>query len=112
MKVNWTLIGKRIKHRRIKLKLTQEQLAEKVKKSNIYICRIESGAACPTLIVLLQICKALGCSISYLVEGKELVQYDPHAREIYKLLDGCSPYKIQVVSKVVKSIIESDIAAY
>lgn len=110
MTVNWTLIGRRIKHRRIKLKLTQEQLAEKVRTSNIYICRIESGVACPTLIVLMQICRALGCSISYLVEGKDLIQYDPNAREIFRMLDGCSPYKIKVVSKVVKSILEADTA--
>lgn len=109
MTVNWTLIGKRIKHRRIKLKLTQEQLAEKVRTSNIYICRIESGMACPTLTILLHICRALGCSISYLIEGREVIQYDPNAREIYKLLDGCSPYKIKVVSKVIKSILDADV---
>jgi len=111
MEINWSIIGKRIKHRRLKLKFTQEQLAEKVKTSNIYICRIESGAASPTLSILLHICKALDCSISYLIEGKELIKYDPNAKELYKMLDGCSPYKIQVVSKVVKSIIDSDISS-
>lgn len=110
MTVNWILIGQRIKQRRIKLKLTQEQLAEKVKTSNIYVCRIEAGLASPTLIILLRICKALGCSISYLVDGKEIIRYDTNASEIYRLLDGCSPYKIQVVRRVVKSILDDDTA--
>ena len=111
MTVNWTLIGKRIKYSRLKQKLTQEQLAERVKTSNIYICRIELGMACPTLVLLMKICTVLDCSISYLIEGKELVQYDPYAHELYKMLDGCSPYKIKVVSKVVKSILHSGISA-
>ena len=109
MTVNWQLIGQRIRHKRQKLKLTQENLAEMADTSNIYICRIETGSACPTLQMILAICEALGCSISYLVEGKEQVKYNTHAGEIFSMLDGVSPYKVKFVNQIVKSILETDI---
>lgn len=103
--MNWKLIGKRIRNKRLQCKLTQEQLANFAETSNIYICRIENGVARPTLTKLKRICEALDCSISYMVEGKGIAEYDKNAAYISNLLDTCSPYMVGVIRHVVESII-------
>lgn len=104
--MNWTLIGKRLRNKRLHCHFTQEQLAINAGTSNIYICRIENGTARPTLPMLKNICKALSCPLSYLIDGQNLIAYDKNAEYISRLLDGCSPYKIRLVKQVVESIIK------
>lgn len=108
MTINWALIGKRIRSKRLQYNLTQEQLAEYANTSNIYICKIENGTANPTLEMLLKLCAALDCSISYIIEGNDIHIYDGNAGDVSKLLDGCSPYLVKLVSRIVKSIVEID----
>jgi len=102
--MNWTLIGKRLRNKRLHCHLTQEQLAFHSGTSNIYICRIENGTAKPTLTMLKNICTALDCPLSYMIDGQDLVAYDKNAEYISRLLDGCSPYIIRLVKQVVESI--------
>ena len=103
--MNWTLIGKRLRNKRLQCHFTQEQLATNARTSNIYICRIENGTAKPTLTMLKNISTALDCPLSYLIDGRNLIAYDKNAEYISRLLDGCSPYKIKLVKQVVESII-------
>lgn len=104
--MDWKLIGKRIRNKRLQCKLTQEQLADFAETSNIYICRIENGVAKPTLTKLKKICEALGCPMSYMVEGKGIAGYDKNAAYISNLLDTCSPYMVGVIRQIVESIIQ------
>lgn len=53
------LLGKKVKRFRKELKLTQEQLAEKVGVSTNYIGFIEQGRYSPSLEVLNKIARAL-----------------------------------------------------
>ena len=106
--MNWTLIGERIRYKRLQHNLTQEQLALFAQTSNIYICKIENGIANPTLPMLVKLCGALECSISYLIEGKNIVKYDSNAASVSKLLDHCSPYMIKVIKRIVKSLTDKD----
>lgn len=103
--MNWTLIGKRLRNKRLQCHFTQEQLATNAGTSNIYVCRIENGTAKPTLPMLKNICRALDCPLSYMIDGHNLVTYDKNVEYISRLLDGCSPYKIKLVKQVVESII-------
>lgn len=103
--MNWTLIGKRLRNKRLNCHLTQEQLAFFAGTSNIYISKIENGTARPTLPMLKNLCTALECPLSYMVDGQDLVKYDKNAEYISRLLDGCSPYMIRVVKQVIESII-------
>lgn len=108
MTIDWMLVGKRLRDTRLKRKLTQEQLADKANTSNIYICRIENGTATPSLGMLSSISAALECPVSYLIDGNSVCIYDANAKEINKMLDGCSPYMIKVVSKIIKNIVDFD----
>ncbi|MFO7612196.1 MAG: helix-turn-helix transcriptional regulator [Clostridia bacterium] len=106
MTINWSLIGKRIRHKRLQHNLTQEQLAEYAYTSNIYICRIERGTANPTLEMLIRLSMALECSISYIIEGNEIQKYDSNAMDLGVILDGCSPYMVRLVRGIVRSIVD------
>ncbi|OGK30132.1 hypothetical protein A3I56_00445 [Candidatus Roizmanbacteria bacterium RIFCSPLOWO2_02_FULL_43_10] len=57
-------LGKRIQKRRKELKLTQEDLAEKVDISRAYVGYIEQGRNTPSLEVLQKIAKALKKSLN------------------------------------------------
>lgn len=62
------IISKRIKKRRNELEMTQEDLAEKVGVSRVYIGYVEQGRNSPSLEILEKIAKALKVRISDLVD--------------------------------------------
>lgn len=62
------IISKRIKKRRNDLGMTQEDLAEKVGVSRVYIGYVEQGRNTPSLEILEKIAKALKVKLSELVD--------------------------------------------
>lgn len=62
------IISKRIKKRRNELGMTQEDLAEKVGVSRVYIGYVEQGRNTPSLEILEKIAKALKVKLSELVD--------------------------------------------
>jgi len=105
--MDWTLIGQRIRNKRLQCHLTQEQLANYADTSNIYICKIENGTAKPTLPKLIRLCEVMDCPLSYMVEGRDCACYDKNAEHISRLLDGCSPYMVRVIEQIIESIIKN-----
>lgn len=61
------VISKKIKKRRGELDITQEELAEKVGVSRVYIGYVEQGRNTPSLEILEKIAKALKVKLSDLV---------------------------------------------
>ena len=61
------IISKRIKKLRGELELTQEDLAEKVGVSRVYIGYVEQGRNTPSLEILEKIAKSLKVKLSELV---------------------------------------------
>ena len=59
MKVDYVLLGTRIKEQRQRRTLTQRQLAEKVNLTPGFVSLIETGKKKPSLEVLIYICEAL-----------------------------------------------------
>gem|GEM_PF-1484652 len=62
------IICKRIKKRRAELDMTQEDLAEKVGVSRVYIGYVEQGRNTPSLEILEKIAKGLKTKLSDLLE--------------------------------------------
>ena len=60
-------IGKNIRDRRMALKLSQKELAEKVQVDQSMICQIERGTKVPSLPLGAEIAVALGCDVSELL---------------------------------------------
>ena len=65
--MDYELLGKRIRDERLLLRLTIEQLAEKVGKSTNYIGQIERNDGKPSLETIVDIANVLGTTVDYLL---------------------------------------------
>lgn len=91
------LLGKMIKERRKKMKMTQEALAEKVGVSAKQISSYENGHQYPPMDMLFKLCEVLDCDLGYLL-----------GQEDYKdgtLLETCIINTTGLTSESLKTII-------
>jgi transcriptional regulator with XRE-family HTH domain len=86
----YKLLGNRIRQERLKLNLTQEQLAEKVDLSTSYIGQIERGERNISLDTLVVICKSLGTTIDYLLQDSVNIEEDIVYNQLYQLISNRS----------------------
>ena len=86
MKVDFKMIGKRIRRQRKKSKLTQEQLAEKIERSASFVGHIERGTRKMSIETLCEIALALDCPADEIL-GLPLLKMDRYAnaRELLAL---------------------------
>lgn len=68
MNINYN-IGERIKNRRLELKKTQLQIFEETGISSGNMSSFENGKTLPSANALIELAKALECSIDYLLVG-------------------------------------------
>jgi transcriptional regulator with XRE-family HTH domain len=68
------------------LKLTQQQLAEMINRSTVYVSLIESGNRCPSLDTLLNITRCLSTSMDAIIGDKATRDGAPYVDEIEFLL--------------------------
>ena len=71
-------IGIQIKETRVKLKLTQAELADKLGLDYQYISRLERGQISPTLFWLYDLCIALEISIEDFIHELNVILNAPH----------------------------------
>lgn len=62
-----TTLGKNVKSNRVRLNLTQSELADKARIHRNYVCNIENGRMNPTILLLLDITQVLGVEIDDLL---------------------------------------------
>jgi len=111
-------IGQRIRKEREKLALSRSDFAELIELSDYYVGQLERGERQMSLPVLLKIAECLHVSLDYLVLGSSQYNdcyiYDgskPYGfesvndREIYELLEKCSPKELKLIKKLIKIII-------
>lgn len=65
--MDYKKLGKRIREERLRLHLTQSQLAEAVDISDTYMGAIERGERCVTLDTLIRLVERLGVTVDYLL---------------------------------------------
>ena len=85
--MNFTLLGNRIRQERQSLRLTLEQLAEKIDKTGNYLGQIERGDRKLSLETLADIANALGTSIDYLLTDNLTVTENNISKEIASIVD-------------------------
>lgn len=91
MAIDYQSIGKRLQSGRKEKKMTQEELAEQVGITVVYLSKVENGRVRPTLELLDSLCGAVGISLSTLFSGVQ-IQGDDYANEkVVKLFRACSP---------------------
>ena len=115
------LIGQRIREGRELFKLTREEFAEMLSLSDYYIGQLERGQRQMSLGVLVKIAGCIHVSLDYLVFGKSSMHQpdmiadtyeDSYAhsdvhdiRDVYSLLDKCSPRELDLIKKLIKTIL-------
>lgn len=82
----YNLLGKRIREERIKLNLTQEQLAEKVDISTSYVGQIERGERNISLDTLINVANILGVTIDFLLQDSITFQQDNISSQIEQII--------------------------
>ena len=89
--MDYELLGKRIRDERLLLRMTIEQLAEKVNKSTNYIGQIERNDGKPSLETVVDIANALGTTVDKLLKDSiEIESNDIMIKELlsnFQLLD-------------------------
>lgn len=100
--MDYKFLGKRIREERIKLNLTQEQLAESVDISDSYIGQIERGERNLTLDTLLRLVNRLGVTVDYLLQEYVSVDNDKYLDLFSQLINGRSPEEKQMAIDVIK----------
>ena len=100
-------IGSRLRAARNMVKLTQEQLAEKVGIGTTYISDIERGAKFPSLSLFIKIVDALGVSSDYILRGEIEAGKNCVYDDITKKLDGLSPKQRLAVAELIDTYIKT-----
>ena len=124
-------IGRRLRNEREKLGLSRESFAEIFGLSSYYVGQLERGERQMSLLVTVKICDCLRISLDYLVIGKinysstydipqgegvikhmtgegleDANRYDTAGNtEIKMLLDKCSTKELELISKLIKTIL-------
>ena len=104
MKVNYGLIGKRIKEHRQRRNLTQEMLAELIEKSSGYISLVETGRKKASLDTLLSISKVLNITLNELLTGNQIPLDTDYNSEIGELMSGCNHYERRLMFEIMRTV--------
>ncbi len=97
-------IGNRIRQGREAMELTRDQLAELLGISSYYLGQLERGERQMSLPVLVKISEKLHVSLDYLVLGKDSYEQQ-NTTEIEALLKKCSQKELELVKKLVKTVL-------
>ena len=106
-KLNYELLGDRIRTEREKQKMTQSLLAEYCSLSISHIGHIERGTRIPSLDTILKISEVLNLSIDYLVLGSNDLN-NHNISPLNKLFDELPKEKQSSIIKILKFIINSE----
>ena len=104
MKVNYVLLGLRIKENRQLKNLTQEELAELIELTPGYMSLIETGKKKASLETLLSICNALNVTLNELLTGNQILLDIDYNREIAELMSGCNEYERRMLFEIMRTV--------
>lgn len=103
MELDFKFIGQRIKIARIKKKLTQEVLSEKINVSPQHVSNIETGNSSVSLPTLVAIANTLGVSVDELLCDTILSFKAVFENELEEVLRDCNEYEIRFITDIVKA---------
>ena len=102
--MNYERLGNRIREERLKLNLTQSQLAEAIDISDTYIGQIERGERSLTLDTLVRLVNRLGVSIDYLLKDSVDTTDDTILNQLRQAMDTQSHSRKQMAIDVIKTM--------
>lgn len=101
--IDYKAIGKRIKIARIKLDMTQEELANIIGVTTVHVCNIENGNTKLSLPVFIHIANALSVSGDDLLCDNILHSKQAYEREIVDMTKDCDDYEIRIMAYLLKA---------
>lgn len=102
--MDYKKLGKRIREERLRLNLTQAQLAEAIDISDTYMGAIERGERSLTLDTLVRLVNRLGVTIDYMLSDSVL-DNDSNIMEQFKQIIDCQPLeRKQMAISVLRTI--------
>lgn len=96
-------IGKRIRAQRLKLELSQEELAEMAGISLVHMSHIETANTKLSLPVLVDIACALGVRTDDLIFDKDTLGKDELLEELALELEGCSNAQLLALRQILSA---------
>lgn len=91
MAIDYREMGHRLQDRRKERRLTQEEVAERVDITVVYLSKIENGRAKPTLELLDSLCDVLDLELACLMSGVQTQGQDYANERVVTLFRRCSP---------------------
>lgn len=107
MELNYIEIGKRIKIARIRIGISQENLAELVNLSPSHMSNIETGTTKVSLTSIVKIANALSVTVDDLLCDNLIRAKPQFENDIKLLLDSCDDYEIRIVKDLLATIIDT-----
>lgn len=99
-KLDFQLIGRRVRDFRQMRGLTQEKLAEEVELSVPYVSHIERGKKKASISTFIKLASALGITVDTLLLGWQPVEVATIDSDVKALLGDCPPREQQVILKI------------
>ena len=90
MPLDYAAIGGRLQARRKELGITQEDAAERVGITVVYLSKIENGRVYPTLETLSNICTELDTELAEVLSNTEMERKDYANDRVLELFNACS----------------------
>ena len=104
MKVDYVLLGERIKFWRQRRNCTQEKLAEKIELTPGFISLIETGKKRASLETLLSISKELEITLNDLLVGNQITQSTDYNTDFAGLISNLNESERNMIFEIIKVI--------
>lgn len=101
MRINYALIGKRVRETRKQQKISQERLAELTDVSVGYISHIETARKKASLSTLIRIANALGITVDELLNGNQIYNPNDYQTDIDQIMDDCSLLEKRMIFELI-----------
>ena len=102
--MNYKRLGERIREERLKLKLTQAQLAEDIDISDTYMGAIERGERSLTLDTLVRLVNRLGVTIDYMLSDAVSDSDSNIMEQMKQIMDGQPLERKQMAVNVLRTL--------
>lgn len=102
--MDYTRLGKRIREERLRLHLTQAQLAEDIDISDTYMGAIERGERSLTLDTLIRLVNRLGVTVDYMLSDSVSDADSNIIEQIKQIIDNQPLERKQMAVQVLRSI--------
>jgi len=102
--MNYERLGERIREERLKLNLTQAQLAEDLDISDTYIGQIERGERSLTLATLVRLTNRIGVSVDYLLQDSVNATDENIVNQFRQIIDSQTEKRKRMAIDVLKTI--------